>query len=53
MTNGKGDTYRPVNKKISDDTYDRVFGKKDEVDFQKCRKYKIEANPTIKTNPKG
>ncbi len=25
---GKGDTYRPVNKKLYDDNYERIFGKK-------------------------
>jgi len=42
MTNGKGDTYRKVNKKVYDTSYDRIFEKKEEKDFQKCEKYKIK-----------
>ncbi len=26
--NGKGDTYRPVNKQLYDENYERIFGKK-------------------------
>lgn len=25
---GKGDTYRPVNKKVFDQNYERIFGKR-------------------------
>ena len=42
MQNGKGDTYRPVNKKVSDESHDHIFGKREEKDFQKCKKYKIK-----------
>lgn len=42
MQNGKGDDYRPVNKKVSDESYERIFGKREEKDFQKCRKYKTK-----------
>ena len=42
MSNGKGDTYRKVNKKVSDENYEQIFGKREEKDFQKCRKYKIK-----------
>jgi len=27
ISTGKGDTYRPVNKKKYDENYDRIFGK--------------------------
>lgn len=42
MQNGKGDTYRKVNKKVSDAAHDRIFGKREEKDFQKCHKHKIK-----------
>jgi hypothetical protein len=32
---GKGDDYRPVNKKRFDESMDRIFGKKDPLDYQK------------------
>lgn len=36
---GKGDTYRNVNKKRFDTSYESIFGKKDIMDFQKGKKY--------------
>jgi hypothetical protein len=36
---GKGDTYRKVDVKKFNSTYESVFGKKDEVDFQKGHTY--------------
>ena len=41
---GKGDTYRPCNKKVSDESHERIFGKKEPTDFQKCNKYLIPAS---------
>lgn len=32
---GKGDDYRPVNKKKFDEAMDRIFGKRDPLDYQK------------------
>lgn len=31
MQNGKGDTYRPVNKKLWDENYDKIFQKRKTV----------------------
>lgn len=36
---GKGDTYRKVDKKKFDATYESIFGKKEILDFQKGEKY--------------
>lgn len=38
---GKGSTYRPTNKKISDENHDRIFGIKEPTEFQNCNKYVI------------
>jgi hypothetical protein len=36
---GKGDTYRKVDVKKFNTMYESIFGKKDEVDFQKGHTY--------------
>lgn len=36
---GKGDTYRKVDVNKFGTTYESVFGKKEEVDFQKGHRY--------------
>jgi hypothetical protein len=50
--NGKGDKYRPVNKKTSDENHDKIFGKRDEIDFQKCNRFK-KINPRHNLTTKG
>jgi len=42
---GKGDTYRKVDKKRFDTSYESIFGKKDIMDFQKSRKYSGNSKP--------
>ena len=37
---GKGSDYRPTDKKKFDDNYDRIFGKKDLMDFHKDKEEK-------------
>ena len=37
---GKGDTYRPVNRQKWSDNYEKIFGKRDEMDFQKDKQNK-------------
>lgn len=36
---GKGDTYRKVNTEKFANSYESIFGKKEELDFQKGLKY--------------
>jgi len=36
---GKGDDYRPANPKKFNESYIRIFGDRDPIEFQKCRKY--------------
>jgi hypothetical protein len=36
---GKGDTYRKVDVKKFNTTYESIFGKKEELDFQKGHTY--------------
>jgi hypothetical protein len=48
---GKGDTYRKVNKKVSDENYEKAFGKKDVEEFQKCHKYVIKEKPKDSSLP--
>ncbi|NLE01878.1 MAG: hypothetical protein GX640_18590 [Fibrobacter sp.] len=43
---GKGDTYRKVDKKKFDNSYETIFGKKDELDFQKG----IKISRTVKSS---
>lgn len=38
---GKGDDYRPVDKKKYDATLDRVFGERDILSFQKGNRYSV------------
>lgn len=48
---GKGDTYRPVNKKKWDENFEKIFGHKDALDFHKEQiKNKQEAQNTHSTS---
>lgn len=42
---GKGDDYRPVDKKKFDETMDRIFGNRDPLEFQKGKRYDSKENP--------
>lgn len=41
---GKGSDYRIVDKEKFNDSYDRIFGKKDVMDFHKDKEDNAEAN---------
>jgi hypothetical protein len=41
---GKGDTYRPVNKKKWEEEYDRIFGKKPLNNSEDRENYENEKN---------
>lgn len=36
---GKGDDYRPVDKKKFDATMDRIFGERDPMEYQRGKRY--------------
>lgn len=56
---GKGDDYRPVDKKKFDETMDRVFGERDPIEYQKGGHYdskersRAYISPPVSPDPTG